>query len=116
MTIPLRSFGLGTRTCSQLLNPPARFIPTAVSRRSYAEAANAPRRRVQEYEYEEEEDQDRKWEFNDISSLAHGELEQHREARHYARIAAYEMPRLFRQPPSPPYAHGSGELGLICGF
>jgi small subunit ribosomal protein S35 len=29
-----------------------------------------------------------------ISSLAHGELEQHREMRHYARLAAWEMPML----------------------
>ena len=101
MTITLRTFGLGVRTCRQVLNP-ARIAPTAVSRRSYADAANVPRLRVQEYEYEEEDDEDRPWKFDDISSLAHGELEQHREARHYARVAAYEMPRLFRQPP-PPY-------------
>ena len=31
---------------------------------------------------------------DDISSLAHGELEQHREIREYARIAAWEMPLL----------------------
>ena len=31
---------------------------------------------------------------DDISSLAHGELEQHREMREYARIAAWEMPLL----------------------
>lgn len=30
----------------------------------------------------------------DINSLAHGELEQHREMRHYARIIAWEMPLL----------------------
>jgi hypothetical protein len=36
------------------------------------------------------------WEWDDISPLAHGELERHREARYYARIAAYEMPRLAR--------------------
>jgi hypothetical protein len=38
------------------------------------------------------------WEWDDISPLAHAELERHREARHYARIAAYEMPRLARNP------------------
>ncbi|KAI9849808.1 MAG: 37S ribosomal protein S24, mitochondrial [Sclerophora amabilis] len=43
---------------------------------------------------------------DDISSLAHGELEQHREIREYARIAAWEMPLLsklakpFEPPPS----------------
>jgi small subunit ribosomal protein S35 len=31
---------------------------------------------------------------DDISSIAHGELEQHREWRHYARLAAWEMPLL----------------------
>jgi small subunit ribosomal protein S35 len=30
----------------------------------------------------------------DITSLAHGELEHHREMRHYARLAAWEMPML----------------------
>ena len=30
----------------------------------------------------------------DLSSLAHGELEHHREMRHYARLAAWEMPLL----------------------
>jgi len=33
-------------------------------------------------------------EHDDITSLAHGELEQHREMRHYARLAAWEMPLL----------------------
>jgi small subunit ribosomal protein S35 len=31
---------------------------------------------------------------DDMTSLAHGELEQHREMRHYARLAAWEMPLL----------------------
>lgn len=34
------------------------------------------------------------FEEDDISSLGHGELEQHREMRDYARIAAWEMPLL----------------------
>jgi small subunit ribosomal protein S35 len=38
-------------------------------------------------EYDDEED-------DDISTLAHGELEHHREMRHYARLAAWEMPML----------------------
>lgn len=37
---------------------------------------------------------DEEYKGDDISSLAHGELEQHREKREYARIAAYEMPML----------------------
>lgn len=31
---------------------------------------------------------------DDIGPLAHGELERHREMRHYARLAAWEMPML----------------------
>jgi small subunit ribosomal protein S35 len=31
---------------------------------------------------------------DDITTLAHGELEQHREMRYYARLAAWEMPLL----------------------
>jgi small subunit ribosomal protein S35 len=48
---------------------------------------------------EEEDEDDRPWELDGLTSLAHGELDQHREARHYARIAAYEMPRLARNAP-----------------
>jgi small subunit ribosomal protein S35 len=32
--------------------------------------------------------------LEDLTSLAHGELEHHREKRHYARLAAWEMPLL----------------------
>jgi len=45
-------------------------------------------------EAEEEPFEDEPYEGNDITSLAHGELEQHREIREYARIAAWEMPLL----------------------
>lgn len=38
--------------------------------------------------------EDEDFEGDDISSTAHGELEQHREMREYARIAAWEMPLL----------------------
>lgn len=38
--------------------------------------------------------EDEDFEGDDISSLAHGELEQHREMREYARLAAWEMPLL----------------------
>src|SRR5690554_6674101 len=75
MTIPLRSFGLGARTCRQLLNvqantlPLARIAPTSV--RTHVADASTVRRRVQEYEYIEENDEERPWEFNDITSLAH---------------------------------------------
>lgn len=40
--------------------------------------------------------EDEEFEGDDITSLAHGELEQHRELREYARIAAWEMPLLSR--------------------
>jgi len=43
-------------------------------------------------EYESGEDE--LFEGDDMSSIAHGELEQHRELREYARIAAWEMPLL----------------------
>lgn len=47
-----------------------------------------PRRDEETMEFEE-------FKFDDISSIGHGQLEQHREIRQYARVAAYEMPRLF---------------------
>jgi len=37
---------------------------------------------------------DDEWNNDDISSYAHGDLEQHREAREYARLAAWELPLL----------------------
>ena len=45
---------------------------------------------------DEEEDvgEDEPFAGDEISSIAHGELEQHRELREYARIAAWEMPLL----------------------
>jgi len=46
---------------------------------------------VEPSEYPEE---DPEFEEDDITSLAHGQLEQHREYRHYARLAAWEMPLL----------------------
>ncbi|MCJ1250421.1 37S ribosomal protein S24, mitochondrial [Trapelia coarctata] len=41
-----------------------------------------------------ESGEDELFEGDDMSSIAHGELEQHRELREYARIAAWEMPLL----------------------
>ncbi len=38
--------------------------------------------------------EDEEFDGDDISSIAHGQLEQHREFREYARIAAWEMPLL----------------------
>ena len=38
--------------------------------------------------------EDPKFEGDDITALGHGELEQHRELREYARIAVWEMPLL----------------------
>ena len=45
-------------------------------------------------EDEEDEGEDEIFEGDDITSLGHGHLEQHREIREYARIAAWEMPLL----------------------
>lgn len=49
---------------------------------------------------EQDSGEDEKFEGDDITSLGHGELEQHREMRHYARIAAWEMPLLSSMPRS----------------
>jgi small subunit ribosomal protein S35 len=38
--------------------------------------------------------EDEEFDGDDMSSVAHGQLEQHREFREYARIAAWEMPLL----------------------
>ncbi|KAL8784434.1 MAG: hypothetical protein Q9213_003957 [Squamulea squamosa] len=43
---------------------------------------------------EQDSGEDEDFEGDDITSIAHGELEQHREIREYARIAAWEMPML----------------------
>ncbi|KAL8899827.1 MAG: hypothetical protein Q9192_001387 [Flavoplaca navasiana] len=43
---------------------------------------------------EQDSGEDEDFEGDDITSTAHGELEQHREIREYARIAAWEMPML----------------------
>lgn len=49
-----------------------------------------------------EEEDDEEDDHDDLTSLAHGELEKHRELRHYARLAAWEMPLL------------SSKCSLIC--
>jgi len=41
-----------------------------------------------------EEDGQLEDDHDDITTLGHGELEKHREMRHYARLAAWEMPLL----------------------
>ena len=43
---------------------------------------------------EQDSGEDEEFEGDDLSSLGHAELEQHREMRHYARIMAWEMPLL----------------------
>ncbi|OAA53386.1 37S ribosomal protein [Niveomyces insectorum RCEF 264] len=50
-----------------------------------------------------EQDED-EFKGDDITSMAHGKLDEHRERRHYARIAAWEMPLLtkFAKPFEPP--------------
>lgn len=52
-------------------------------------------------EDEQDSGEDEEYENDDLSSLGHGELEQHREMRHYARIMAWEMPLLNSTHPSP---------------
>ncbi len=47
---------------------------------------------------EQDTGEDEEFEGDDITSLGHGELEQHREMREYARIAAWEMPLLSSTP------------------
>ena len=43
---------------------------------------------------EQETGEDEEFDGDDITSMGHSHLEQHREIRHYARIAAWEMPLL----------------------
>ncbi|TVY34131.1 37S ribosomal protein S24, mitochondrial [Lachnellula subtilissima] len=47
---------------------------------------------------------------DDLPSLAHGELEQHREWRHYARLAAWEMPLLSKL--AKPFEPPTGDMSL----
>lgn len=84
-----------------------------VSRAVYETSQEAPRQQSTERRIKpgffsmgelEEQDtgEDEKFDNDDITSLGHGELEQHREMRHYARIAAWEMPLLSSTPlPTP---------------
>lgn len=51
---------------------------------------------------EQDSGEDEEFEGDDITSLGHGELEQHRELREYARIAAWEMPLLSSMTSPPP--------------
>ena len=83
----------------------------AVSQAVYETAQETPREHVTQRRIksgffamgeDEEQDtgEDEEFEGDDITSLAHAELEQHREMRHYARLAAWEMPLLSSMPPS----------------
>lgn len=56
--------------------------------------------------------EDEEYRGDDISSLAHGELEQHREMREYARIAAWEMPLLSSTSPAPSF-HSMGIMASM---
>lgn len=66
--------------------------------REFPDTYIAPEREAPGYfnmgEERDEVGEDEEFENDDISSLAHGELEQHREFREYARLAAWEMPLL----------------------
>ena len=54
---------------------------------------------------EETEDpgDDPEWNADDISEMAHGELEQHRELREFARVVGWDMPLLWRMFESSPF-------------
>ena len=61
--------------------------------------------------------EDGEFKGDDISSLAHGELEQHREIREMARIAAWEMPLLSSMVPSTsihPATYPMRAIASIC--
>jgi hypothetical protein len=104
MTTPFQTlatiFRSGRSALTVRQNAVAIISVCAAPRRNLANAATqegtGKPHRVQKYERGQELDEDRNPKFEDISSIAHGELEQHREIRHYARIAAYEMPSLAR--------------------
>lgn len=55
-------------------------------------------------EFGQVEDGDEPWDDSAISSVAHSELEVHREVREYTRVTAWDMPLLQRRfrPKSPP--------------
>ncbi|KAI5855867.1 mitochondrial ribosomal subunit protein-domain-containing protein [Tricharina praecox] len=61
---------------------------------SEPDVVETSRRQQQIIDDDDPLDDDRQWDFDDISSLGHAEIDTHREARHYARVAAYEMPYL----------------------
>ncbi|KAI5818173.1 mitochondrial ribosomal subunit protein-domain-containing protein [Pyronema omphalodes] len=92
----------GARTCSTLLARPAQNAALAVTRRGIASAAGPPSRRRNrepaaqddEFDPEEEEESTDAYELGEMTSDAHAELDRHREIRHFARVAAYEMPIL----------------------
>lgn len=66
---------------------------------------------------EQDSGEDEEFEGDDITSLGHGELEQHREMREYARIAAWEMPLLsstFRCLHLPPSFFPCGTDDIFC--
>lgn len=59
-------------------------LPVRKQKQGFSNLGEAPFDSLEDPEFEED----------DITSLAHGELEQHREYREYARLAAWEMPLL----------------------
>jgi hypothetical protein len=98
----------GARTCSTLLARPAQNAASVVTRRGVASAAGPPGRRRnfrepkeqdEEFDPEEDEESADAYELGEMTSDAHAELDRHREIRHFARVAAYEMPILSRKCP-----------------
>ncbi len=51
---------------------------------------------------------------DDMTTLAHGELERHREMRHYARLAAWEMPMLSSVFNASDHKFHTGLLTSVC--
>ena len=64
---------------------------------------------------EQDSGEDEEFEGDDISSLGHANLEQHREMREYARIMAWEMP-LLSSKPHPQSLHHTPSTNLLKTF
>jgi small subunit ribosomal protein S35 len=76
----------GSRSSNALRDmPPFRMPPMPKQKPGLLNMGEKPTMNPQE---------DPEFEDDDITALAHGDLEQHREYRHYARLTAWEMPLL----------------------
>jgi small subunit ribosomal protein S35 len=69
---------------------------------SYLELSPAERAKVdaddiKKYGFPKLEEVHSPFEYDDVPSLGHIQLEEHRKQRHYNRVAAYELPQLSRK-------------------